>query len=73
MLISDIGLPGMDGRQLAGAVHRIRPNLPILFVTGYGDDDAILDMLNPGLVTKVLTKPFTMQTLVTSVLELLPE
>ena len=73
LLISDIGLPGMDGRQLAGAVHRIRPNLPILFVTGYGDDDAILDMLNPGLVTKVLTKPFTMQTLVTSVLELLPE
>ena len=37
VLMTDIGLPGMDGRQLALEARRRRPGLGILFVTGYDD------------------------------------
>ncbi len=37
VLMTDIGLPGMDGQQLAIEARRRRPNLGILFVTGYDD------------------------------------
>jgi CheY-like chemotaxis protein len=35
LLISDVGLPGMNGRQLAEVARQSRPDLPILFITGY--------------------------------------
>ena len=35
LMLSDVGLPGMSGRQLADAARRWRPQLPILFITGY--------------------------------------
>jgi CheY-like chemotaxis protein len=37
VLMTDIGLPGMDGQQLAVEARRRRPGLGILFVTGYDD------------------------------------
>jgi CheY-like chemotaxis protein len=37
ILMTDIGLPGMDGQQLAIEARRRRPSLGILFVTGYDD------------------------------------
>ena len=39
LLITDIGLPGMDGRALALSVRAIRPTLRVLFLTGYRDAD----------------------------------
>lgn len=35
LLVTDIGLPGMNGRQLADAARLLRPGLKVLFVTGY--------------------------------------
>jgi DNA-binding NtrC family response regulator len=37
VLMTDIGLPGMDGQQLAAEARRRRPGIGILFVTGYDD------------------------------------
>src|SRR5262249_7407267 len=37
ILMTDIGLPGMDGRQLAAEARRRRPDIGVLFVTGYDD------------------------------------
>lgn len=37
LMVSDVGLPGMDGRQLADEVRRHLPELPILFATGYAE------------------------------------
>lgn len=37
LMVSDVGLPGMDGRQLADHVRRHLPELPILFATGYAE------------------------------------
>ncbi len=49
LLISDVGLPGMNGRQLAEIGRQIRPDLPILFITGYAEHAAVRGgFLDPG-------------------------
>ena len=35
MLVTDVGLPGMNGRQLADVARQQYPGLPVLFMTGY--------------------------------------
>jgi CheY-like chemotaxis protein len=63
LLVTDVGLPGgMNGRQLADAALVTRPDLKVLFITGYAENAAIGDgCLKPGM--HVLTKPFSLQTL----------
>jgi PAS domain S-box-containing protein len=57
LLISDIGLPGMDGRELAEQARRHRPNLKVLFVTGYAAKAAVRsELLDPGM--DLISKPF---------------
>ncbi len=57
LLITDVGLPGMNGRQLAGQAREIHPGLKVLFITGYADSVAISDdFLQPGM--EMITKPF---------------
>ena len=41
LLVTDVGLPGLNGRQLADAARVKRPNLKILFMTGYAHNAAI--------------------------------
>src|ERR1700720_2424436 len=43
LLITDVGLPGMNGRQLADQARETRPDLKILFITGYAESVAIAD------------------------------
>ncbi len=67
LLISDIGLPGgMNGRQMAEAAMTIRPDLKVLFITGYAEN-AVFNHghLAPGM--QVLTKPFEMRVLASRV------
>lgn len=58
LLVSDVGLPGtMNGRQLADAARSHRPDLPVIFITGYAEHGALGNgMLDPGM--QVMTKPF---------------
>ncbi len=63
LLITDVGLPGgINGRQVADAARLLRPELKILFITGYAEN-AVLGNghLDPGM--QVLTKPFGMDVL----------
>jgi PAS domain S-box-containing protein len=70
LLISDVGLPGgMNGRQLADAARQLRPELKVLFVTGYAETALGHGTLAPGM--HVLTKPFSIPTLTVRVKELL--
>ena len=39
VILSDINMPGMDGLELLRQVRRLRPELPVLMVTAYGDDE----------------------------------
>jgi CheY-like chemotaxis protein len=61
LLITDIGLPGLNGRQLADAARINRPNLKILFMTGYAETAAAKSFLAPGM--EIITKPFDMDAL----------
>jgi CheY-like chemotaxis protein len=63
LLISDVGLPGgMNGRQMADAARLSRPDLKVLFITGYAENAAVGNgQLEPGMA--VLTKPFVVETL----------
>jgi CheY-like chemotaxis protein len=63
LLVTDVGLPkGMNGRQLADAARVDRPDLKVLFITGYAENAVIGNgQLDPGM--HVLTKPFAMEVL----------
>jgi PAS domain S-box-containing protein len=63
LLITDVGLPGgLNGRQMADAARQNRPDLKVLFITGYAANAALGNgHLEPGM--HVLTKPFAMETL----------
>jgi CheY-like chemotaxis protein len=39
VILSDINMPGMDGLSLLHEIKRRRPDLPVMMVTAYGDDD----------------------------------
>ncbi len=70
LLVSDVGLPGMNGRQLAEVARVRRPELPILFVTGYAENAAIrAGFLGTGM--SMITKPFAIETLSAKVAELM--
>ena len=57
LLVTDVGLPGMNGRQLADQAREGRPGLKILFITGYAESVAMSDgFLQPGM--EMITKPF---------------
>ncbi|WP_334186443.1 hybrid sensor histidine kinase/response regulator [Noviherbaspirillum sp.] len=60
LLVTDIGLPGgMNGRQLANAARQFRPDLKVLFITGYAEQSVIgKEALPPNM--EVLVKPFAM-------------
>lgn len=62
LMISDVGLPGMNGRQLAEVAREHRPDLPILFVTGYAENAAIRSSFL-GTNMDMITKPFDLETL----------
>jgi DNA-binding response OmpR family regulator len=60
LLITDVGLPGMNGRQLADQARETRPDLKILFITGYAESVAMSEgFLQPGM--EMITKPFDLE------------
>jgi PAS domain S-box-containing protein len=59
LLISDVGLPGLNGRQVADAGRLLRPGLKVIFMTGYAETAASAQgFLEPGMA--LITKPFAM-------------
>ena len=70
LLVSDVGLPGMNGRQLAEIGRQIRPDLKVLFITGYAEHAAVRGgFLDPGM--QLITKPFTFDLLTAKVREMI--
>jgi PAS domain S-box-containing protein len=70
LMISDIGLPGLDGQQLAEAARQHRPDLKILFVTGYAHHAASAEqLLGPGMA--MVTKPFSLDALALKISDML--
>ena len=70
LMVSDVGLPGMNGRQLAKIARSMRPNLKILFMTGYAAEAAIRsEFLESGM--EMLTKPFQLDDLTAKIREMI--
>jgi PAS domain S-box-containing protein len=72
LVVTDLIMPGMSGRELVQALHQIRPNLKALYISGYTEDEIIRRGLHdPGVA--FLQKPFTADVLVSRVRALLDE
>ncbi|MCF5626564.1 response regulator, partial [Pseudomonas syringae] len=70
LLISDVGLPGMNGRQLAEIARQLRPELKVLFITGYAEHAAVrAGFLETGM--QLITKPFAFDHLTSKVREMI--
>lgn len=71
LLVTDVGLPGgMNGRQLADVGRTVRPNLKVLFITGYAENAVFGNgHLDPGM--HILTKPFAMDALANRIKDLI--
>jgi CheY-like chemotaxis protein len=66
LLVSDVGLPGLNGRQLAEIARQHRPGLQVLFITGYARNAQVRgDFLDSGM--EMLAKPFSAEDLALSV------
>ena len=71
LLVTDVGLPGgMNGRQMADAARVGRPDLKVLFITGYAENAVVGNgHLERGM--HVMTKPFAMEALASRIRELI--
>ena len=73
LLITDIGLPGgLSGRQVGEAARKLRPELKVLFITGYAEN-AVLSHGHIDAGMHVLTKPFAMEVLASRIKGLLAQ
>jgi PAS domain S-box-containing protein len=70
LMITDVGLPGTSGRELAELARRRRPGLKVLFVTGYAEHATGTErFLEPGM--EMATKPFALDALATKIRSML--
>lgn len=66
LMMTDVGLPQMDGKQLATKVRVLRPALPILFASGYAEN------IDVPTGMQVIAKPFSIDQLRDKVKSMLP-
>ena len=72
MLLTDVIMPGMNGRALADEVTKLRPQIRILYCSGYAEN-AIIHHRVLNLLATSLPKPFTADALLQAVREILAE
>ena len=70
LLVTDVGLPGLDGRQLADRARAARPGLKVLFITGYAENAMFGgSRLDPDM--QMITKPFPVEVLAARIREMI--
>jgi two-component system, cell cycle sensor histidine kinase and response regulator CckA len=65
LVLTDLRMPVMDGRQFAAALARVRPNLPIVFMSGFTAQLMDMRLVSPHLA--FLAKPFKNDALLAAV------
>ena len=65
-LVLDVSLPGLDGLELQKRIATERTDMPIIFITGYGDVPKTVQAMKGGAV-EFLTKPFNDEVLLTAI------
>jgi len=71
LVISDVVMPRMDGPTLIKELRGRRPELPVIFISGYAED-AFRKRVDAGEEAHFLMKPFTLKQLAAKVKEVLP-
>jgi CheY-like chemotaxis protein len=71
LLVTDFNMPGASGLDLAREVKTVRPDLPVILISGYLDDGVRAAALELG-VRALLAKPFTIEELEAAVGAALP-
>ena len=69
IVVTDLAMPRMDGRELAARVGVVRPDLPVLFMSGHPDEGTLRAMADRE--ETYLQKPFTAEELLGRVAEML--
>jgi two-component system response regulator HydG len=69
VILMDVRMPGIDGIQTFEQVHKIRPEVPVIFITGYSIEEALRDAVSKGAYA-CLQKPLDMEKIVTVLQEL---
>ena len=72
LMITDVGLPGLNGRQLAEIARERRSGLPVLFLTGYAAGAAVRSQF-VGEGMDIAYKPFVLETLATTIRRMIVE
>jgi CheY-like chemotaxis protein len=57
LLLTDVAMPGMNGRELAERLRRHHPDTRVLFMSGYAEDEVLARGVDRGAV-ELLRKPF---------------
>jgi DNA-binding NtrC family response regulator len=70
LVVTDVVMPGMSGPDLVDCLHAVRPNLPVLYMSGYANVDIVRDRI-AARGASLLTKPFLMSALLHKTRELL--
>ena len=68
-MLTDLVMPGMNGRELASRVRALRPSVKVVFMSGYAAE-AVSDLAEIG-ASGFLSKPFSENALATKVREIL--
>ena len=72
IVLSDVGLPGINGEEVARIISARSPHIPVMLLTGWGDQLLAQGKLMKG-VARVLTKPISIKTLAAALAEMSPE
>jgi PAS domain S-box-containing protein len=70
LLLTDVVMPGMSGREVAERIHALRPEIRTLYMSGY-PDDAFSRKVGPDAAAHFIQKPFTARALVQRVRDVL--
>lgn len=68
LILTDVVMPGMSGQEFVSRIRRFLPEIPVVFMSGYTDDE-ILRRGNLAPDTAFLQKPFTLEELATAMSE----
>jgi FixJ family two-component response regulator len=66
LLLTDIQMPGLTGMELIAQLDQLNISLPILVITGYGEEDTVIELKHVGYA-EFIEKPFKAEALIESV------